>query len=93
MFVQDTLSYTEPPYWYYPVRQSLGAALLRIGKLDEAEKTFREALAQTPSNGWALQGLIAIYRQRGDVAALKAAQKRFDATWVGKKGGPDLAAL
>jgi hypothetical protein len=22
---EDTLAYTEPPYWYYPVRQSLGA--------------------------------------------------------------------
>ncbi|MBS1213745.1 MAG: uncharacterized protein H6R26_2362, partial [Proteobacteria bacterium] len=23
--IQNTLTYTEPPYWYYPVRQSLGA--------------------------------------------------------------------
>ncbi len=38
------LTYTEPPYWYYPVRQSLGAVRLRQGKLDEAEKAFRESL-------------------------------------------------
>lgn len=93
VFVQDSLPYTEPPYWYYPVRQSLGAALLRAGKLDESEKTFRESLAQTPSNGWALQGLMEVYRKRGDTAALKAAQKRFDTTWFGRKGGPSLAML
>jgi tetratricopeptide (TPR) repeat protein len=93
VFVQDSLPYTEPPYWYYPVRQSLGAALLRAGRIDEAEKTFRESLAQTPSNSWALKGLVEVYRQRGDAPALKATQKRFDATWLGRKGGPDLSLL
>ena len=29
--IQDGLPYTEPPYWYYPVRQSLGAVLLQAG--------------------------------------------------------------
>ena len=93
VFVQDTLPYTEPPHWYYPIRQSLGAALLRAGRLDEAEKAFRESLAQTPSNGWALQGLMQVYRVRGDAPALKAAQRRFETTWLGKKGGPDLRML
>jgi len=93
VFVQDTLPYTEPPYWYYPVRQSLGAALLRAGRLDDAEKAFRESLAQTPSNGWALKGLMEVYRKRGDVPALMATQKRFKTTWLGKKGEPDLSIL
>lgn len=91
--VQDTLPYTEPPYWYYPVRQSLGAALLRAGRLDEAEQAFRASLARTPSNGWALRGLMEVYRQRGDTAALAAAQKRFDSTWLGRRDGPALAQL
>src|SRR5205823_1592464 len=29
--IQDGLAYTEPPYWYYPVRQSLAASLLQAG--------------------------------------------------------------
>lgn len=91
--VQDSLPYTEPPYWYYPVRQSLGAALLRAGRLDEAENAFRTSFARTPSNGWALRGLMEVYRKRGDQAALAAAQKRFDATWLGRKDGPDLSRL
>jgi len=91
--VQDGMPYTEPPYWYYPVRQSLGAALLRAGRLDEAEAAFRTSFARTPSNGWALRGLMEVYRQRGDQAALAAAQKRFDATWLGRRSGPELSRL
>ncbi len=91
--VQDALPYTEPPYWYYPVRQSLGAALLRANRLDEAEQAFRDSLARTPSNGWALRGLVEVYRKRGDAAALAAAQKRFATTWLGRPDGPALALL
>ncbi|CAN7587332.1 tetratricopeptide repeat protein [Massilia sp. LjRoot122] len=91
--VQDGLPYMEPPYWYYPVRQSLGAALLRTGQLDAAEQVFRESLARIPSNGWALRGLIEIYQQRGDAPALAAARKRFETTWLGDPGGPPLTRL
>ena len=93
VLVQDTLPYTEPPYWYYPVRQSLGAALLKAGKLDEAEAAFRASFVKTPSNGWALKGLMEVYGKRGDKAALAAARKRFDSTWLGQKGGPELTRL
>lgn len=91
--VQDALPYMEPPYWYYPVRQSLGVALLRAGRSAEAEQVFRESLARTPSNGWALRGLIEVYRQRGDAKALAAAQKRFANTWLGQEGEPALSLL
>jgi tetratricopeptide (TPR) repeat protein len=91
--VQDALPYMEPPYWYYPVRQSLGVVLLRAGRGDEAEQVFRESLARTPSNGWALRGLIEVYRKRGDAAALAATQKRFETTWLGQPGGPPLSLL
>jgi predicted Zn-dependent protease len=83
----------EPPYWYYPVRQSLGAVLLRTGQLDEAEQVLRDSLARTPSNGWALRGLIEVYQNRGDKPALAAARKRFETTWLGEPGGPPLTRL
>lgn len=91
--IQDALPYMEPPYWYYPVRQSLGVALLRAGQLDEAEQVFRTSLARTPSNGWALRGLMEVYRVRGDTAALAAARERFAGTWLGKPEGPALSSL
>jgi tetratricopeptide (TPR) repeat protein len=91
--VQDGLPYMEPPYWYYPARQSLGVALLKAGRLDDAEDVFRASLARTPSNGWALRGLMAVYQQRGDEVSLRLARQRFDNTWLGKTGMPALALL
>ncbi len=93
IFVEDTLPYTEPPYWYYPVRQSLAGVLLRQGKLDEAEKTFRESLARTRNNGWALAGLAEVYKRKGDAKAEKAARAAYAKAWTGPVRGPDLAKL
>jgi tetratricopeptide (TPR) repeat protein len=90
---QDRLPYMEPPYWYYPARQSLGVALLRAGRLDDAEDVFRASLARTPSNGWALRGLMEVYRQRGDEVSLRLIKQRFATTWLGKEGMPALATL
>src|SRR5205823_963498 len=39
---EDALVYDEPPPWYYPVRESLGGALLRAGHASDAEAVFRE---------------------------------------------------
>jgi tetratricopeptide (TPR) repeat protein len=70
---QDRLSYDEPPPWYYPVRESLGAALFRAGQKAEAEKVFREDLARNPRNPRSLYGLW---------ESLKAQKKTADAVWV-----------
>ena len=43
--LEDGLNYDEPPNWYYPARESLGAALLAAGRSAEAEKVFREDIA------------------------------------------------
>jgi Tfp pilus assembly protein PilF len=92
VFIQDTLPYTEPPYWYYPVRQSLGGVLLRQGKLDDAEKAFRESLLRTRNNGYALAGLAEVYKQKRDAKAEKAARAAYAKTWTGPRA-PDLASL
>jgi tetratricopeptide (TPR) repeat protein len=70
---EDALSYDEPATWYYPVRESLGAALLADGRAAEAETVFREDLARHPRSGRSLYGLV---------AALKAQQKEADAAWA-----------
>jgi tetratricopeptide (TPR) repeat protein len=71
--IQDGLNYGEPPEWFYPVRESLGAALLASGKATEAEQVFREDLRRNPRNPRSLFGLM---------HSLKAQQKEADAAWV-----------
>lgn len=71
--MEDQLAYDEPPDWYYPVRESLGGALLRDGQSAEAEKTFREDLARNPRNGRSLYGLW---------MSLVAEKKTDDAEWA-----------
>ena len=90
--LEDTLAYSEPPYWYYPVRQSLGAVLLAAGKLDEAETVFRQSLLRAPNNGWALHGLAATYQRLGKPGAAATARTQFTRAWVGAEA-PDLARL
>ena len=57
MAEQDTHWFTEPPPWYFPVRQSLGAVLLQAGRPADAEVVYREDLRRNPGNGWSLFGL------------------------------------
>jgi len=77
--VQDELPYTEPPFWYYPTRHSLGKALLAAGNAAEAEAVYRTDLEKYPRNGWAMFGLIqALNAQGKDSSEMQA---RFDITW------------
>ena len=77
--VQDALPYTEPPFWYYPTRLSLGKAYLLSDQADEAEVVFKENLKRYPRNGWALYGLIqALETQNKDSSIV---QKQFDIIW------------
>ena len=77
--VQDALPYTEPPFWYYPTRLSLGKAYLLSDQADEAEAVFKENLKRYPRNGWALYGLIqALELQNKDSSMV---QKQFDIIW------------
>ena len=78
--VQDQLPYTEPPFWYYPTRHSLGRALLAAGRPADAERVYRENLDNYPRNGWALFGLIQALEAQGKDA--REAQRRFDTVWA-----------
>lgn len=79
---EDGMPYMEPSYWYYPVRQSLGAALMSARKFSEAESVFREDLRRNPSNGWSLAGLARALRAQGKTAAAEEVEAWFHAAWI-----------
>ncbi|MPY71044.1 MAG: hypothetical protein GEU92_13255 [Alphaproteobacteria bacterium] len=91
--IQDRLPYMEPPYWYYPVRQSLAAALLQAGRLDESERQFRLSLRRGPNNGWTYFGLAELARARGDVAAQRTAEEALARIWTGDRALLQLSSL
>jgi tetratricopeptide (TPR) repeat protein len=88
--VEDTIPYMEPPFWYYPVRQSLGAALLRTNHPEEAEKEFQAALEHARGSAWALYGLKEAAKARGDAAAEAKASEELAKAW---RGDPSLLTL
>jgi len=80
---QDTLKYDEPADWFFPVRESLGAALLMNGDAAGAERVFRADLERNPRNPRSLWGLRqTLLQQKRDYDA-GFVQKQFEAQWKG----------
>lgn len=79
---QDALPYTEPPFWYYPTRQSLGQALLKAKKYIEAEAVYRKDLEQYPRNGWSMSGLINALTAQGKNEQAQEIKSQFDIVWA-----------
>ena len=80
--LHDQLRYDEPPAWYYPVRQSLGAVLLANGRAKEAERVYREDLAKHPGNGWSLYGLAKSLRVQQKDEESAAVEVEFRRAWA-----------
>ena len=79
--VQDSLKYDEPPDWFYPVRESLGAVLLLNGNAAEAEKVFREDLDRNPRNPRSLFGLAEALRAQNRAYDAQFVDKQFQSNW------------
>jgi tetratricopeptide (TPR) repeat protein len=83
MEIEDGLMYMEPPFWYYPIRHSLGKVLLEQGRAADAEALYRQDLTRFPENGWSLFGLAASLRAQGETEEAATVQVRFDRVWQG----------
>jgi len=78
---EDSLHYDEPPTWYMPIRQRLGAVMLEAGHAKDAERAFREDLARHPENGWSLYGLSQSLRAQKKDKDATAVEARFNKAW------------
>jgi len=79
--IQDALGYDEPPSWYYPVRESLGAELLAAKKDAEAEAVYRTDLKRNPDNPRSLYGLEESLRAEGKAEEASKVEARFTKAW------------
>ena len=81
--IQDSLKYDEPQDWFYPVRESLGAVLLKIGDDAGAEDVFRADLSRNPRNPRSLFGLEQALKAQDKAYDAGFVKKQFDASWKG----------
>jgi len=91
--LQATLPYTEPPWWPYPVRRTLGAALLLSDQPARAEQEFVQTLVESPSDAFAYWGLAQARAAQGDRSGGKAAMRFFRTVWLGGRERPTLQSL
>jgi hypothetical protein len=73
--LESSVHYDEPPAWFYPVRQSLGAALLRDGRPKEAESVFRAVIGKQPRDGRLLFGLAKTAQARQQATLVSGSQR------------------
>ena len=91
--IQDTLKYNEPQDWFFPVRESLGAAMMLKGDAAGAEKVFREDLDRNPRNPRSLYGLREALKKQGRDYDAGFVEKQFKASWKGGATGLKMEDL
>jgi hypothetical protein len=79
---QDRLAYHDPPPFYYPIRESLGFALIAAHRPEVAEQVFREELVRNPASGRALFGLWQALQMRHVGAESDRIHAAFNAAWA-----------
>jgi Flp pilus assembly protein TadD len=91
--VQDSLKYGEPPDWYFPVRETLGAVLLMSGDNAGAEKVFREDLERNRRNPRSLFGLQQALKAQGRTYDAGFIEEEFRDQWKGDNGSLKIEDL
>jgi hypothetical protein len=76
---------SDPPPWWYPVRRSLAAAELKLGKPADAAKDARKSLDAWPQDGLTLQVLGGAQTALGQAADAQRSQAESQKWW---RGGP-----
>lgn len=79
--LEDALAYDEPPAWFMPMREALGAALMRDGQYVEAEKVFSADLLKNRFSGRSFFGLMESFKAQKKNREAAAAKKVFKYAW------------
>jgi tetratricopeptide (TPR) repeat protein len=79
--MEENLHFDEPPTWYFPVRQALGALLLKLDRAAEAEAVFKKDLQKNLENPWSLLGLAQSLKAQGKKELVPDVEKRFRRAW------------
>ncbi len=93
VLLQDALVYDEPPPWFYPVRESLGGALLRAGQAGAAEVVFHQGLRDAPRDGRMLFGLMEALKAQKKNEAAASVEREFEDAWRGADVKLSVAGL
>jgi tetratricopeptide (TPR) repeat protein len=91
--IEDKFNYGEPPEWFYPVRESLGAGLLLNGQAARAEAVFRADLEQYPLNPRSLFGLLRALEAQKKKSDMEDVRREFEAAWKNADGPLELGDL
>ncbi len=89
----EAVPYTEPPYIYYPIRRTLGAAYLMAGQPALAEVQFLQTLTESPNDAYAYWGLAEARRMRGDSRGRSAARTLFSSAFLGNEAAVTAMSL
>ena len=77
---EDELGYDEPEPLPFAARHWLGAALLEAGRDADAERVYRDEIADHPHNGWSLFGLREALAAQGETDP--AVDEDFEKSWA-----------
>ena len=79
--IEDRLTYTEPPDWFFSSRLTLGHWLIEARDYVNAESVYREDLETFRENGWALIGLYNSLKGQGKNKEAEQVKRRFEKAW------------
>ncbi len=82
VILEEALTYSEPAPWHIPVRQTLGAVLMKAGDYAGAEKIYLEDLKDLRQNGWSLMGLYQSLLAQGKTSEANKIKQEFDKAWA-----------
>lgn len=85
---QDKMLEKQPPTWYFPTRELLGFALLKLKKPEEAKLVFEYELKKHRNNPWGLYGLSLSFTAMGNKEAAKRYQEQLRGVWTNKTHMP-----